>query len=148
VASITGTNFSRWYNQTEGTAYWEGSRTTTTGYPDRFRFSDGTNANRWFSYWDAAGNSSTFEVFTSSASQVGIFGGAPALNVPIKTAFGLAVNNVSAVYAGSIQGTDTSVTLPTVSQVTIGASFTGTIKRLTYWPNRLSNTTLQQITQP
>lgn len=148
VASITGTNFSSWYNQTEGTAYWEGSRATTSGFPDRFRFSDGTNANRWFSYWDAASNSSTFEVITGSASQVGIFGGASLLNVPIKTAFGVAVNNTSAVYSGNIQGTDTSVTVPTISQVTIATGLTGTIKRLTYWPVRLANTTLQQITQP
>jgi hypothetical protein len=148
VANITGTNFSSWYNQTEGTAYWEGSRTATTGFPDRFRFSDGTSANRWFSYWDAASNSSTFEVTTGSAFQVGIFGGASALNISTKTAFGLAVNNVSAVYAGNIQGTDTSVTVPTISQVTIGTGLTGTIKRLTYWPTRLSNTTIQQITQP
>jgi len=148
VASITGTAFSPWYNQTEGTAYWEGSRATTTSFPDRFRFSDGTNANRWFSYWDAVSNSSTFEVITSSVSQVQIYGGAPTLNVPIKVAFGVAANNTSAVYEATIQGTDTSVTVPTISQVTIGTGLTGTIKRFTYWPVRLANPTLQAITQP
>jgi len=148
VASITGTSFSSFYNQTEGTAYWEGSRATTTGFPDRFRFDDGTNANRWFSYWDAASSSSTFEVITGSVSQVQIYGGAPTLNVPIKTAFGVAANNTSAVYAATIQGTDTSVTVPTISQVTIGTALTGTIRRLTYWPVRLPNPTLQAITQP
>ena len=147
VASITGTSFSSFYNQTEGTAYWEGSRATTTGFPDRFRFNDGTNANRWFSYWDAASSSSTFEVITGSVSQVQIYGGATTLNVPIKTAFGVAANNTSAVYAATIQGTDTSVTVPTISQVTIGTALTGTIRRLTYWPVRLANPTLQAITQ-
>jgi len=148
VASITGTSFSSFYNQTEGTAYWDGSRATTTGFPDRFRFSDNTTANRWFSYWDAASSSSTFEVTTGSISQVQIYGGAPTLNVPIKAAFGVAANNTSAVYAATIQGTDTSVTVPTISQVTIGTALTGTIKRLTYWPVRLPNPTLQAITTP
>jgi hypothetical protein len=151
VASISdgpsGSNFSSWYNQAESTAYWEGSRATTTGFPDRFRFSDGTNANRWFSYWDGANNSSTFQVITGSASQVAIYGGAPTLNSPIKTAFGVIANNVSAVYAGSVQGTDTSAAVPSVSQVVIGTGFTGTIGRLTYWPQCLSNETLQRITQ-
>jgi hypothetical protein len=148
LASITGTAFSSFYNQTEGTVYWEGSRATTTSFPDRFRFSDNTTANRWFSYWDAASNSSTFEVTTGSVSQVQIYGGAPTLNVPIKAAFGVAENNTSAVYGATILGTDTSVTVPPVSQVTIGTALTGTIKRLTYWPVRLPNPTLVSITQP
>jgi hypothetical protein len=146
VASITGDNFSRWYRQDEGSAYWEGSRRTTTGFPDRFRFSDGTNANRWFNYWDSAGNSSTFEVFTGSVGQVGIFGGGSSLNTTGKAAFGMAADNAAAVYDGVVRGTDASVTVPVVSQLTIGQNFTGTIRRITYWPQRLPNSTLQNIT--
>jgi hypothetical protein len=147
VASITGAAFSKWYRQDEGTAYWDGSRTTTTGYPDRFKFSDGTNANRWHSYWDAVSNSSTFEVITNSVTQVAVFGGGSSLSSSLKVSYGLAANNLSAVYAGNIQGTGTSVTPPTVSQLTIGANLTGTIRRLTYWPQRLPNRILQALTR-
>jgi hypothetical protein len=147
VATITGTAFSSWYRQDEGTVYWEGTRATTTGYPDRFRFSDGTAANRWFSYWDASANSSSFEVTTGSLSQVAIFGGASSLNASIKVAFGVAANNASAVYGAIIQGTDTSVVVHSVSQLSIGLNLTGTIRRITYFLARLPNTTLQRLTQ-
>jgi hypothetical protein len=50
--------------------------------------------------------------------------------------------------------TDTSGAMPVaLNQTTIGSSFTGTevlcgtIRRLTYWPQRLPNSTLQTITQ-
>jgi hypothetical protein len=63
-----------------------------------------------------------------------------------------AVNN----FAGSIDGgaaqTDATGTLPVVSVLNIGSlsganQFGGTIRRLTYWPQRLPNSTLQAITQ-
>jgi len=138
---------SSWYNQTEGTVFWEGSRTRTTGFPERFNLSDGTANNRIFSYWDAGANSSTFNVTSGSVDQGSIFGAGSALLSTAKSAFGLATNNTAAVYNGSIQGTDTTVTLPTASQLTIGASLTGTIRRLTYWPTRLANNVLQEVTR-
>jgi hypothetical protein len=56
---------------------------------------------------------------------------------------------------GASPATDTSGTTPTVSQLNIGSRpafgntgyLNGTIRRLTYWPQRLPNSTLQQITQ-
>jgi hypothetical protein len=138
---------SSWYRQNEGTVFWEGSRTRTTGFPERFNLSDGTANNRIFSYWDAGANSSTFNVTSGSVDQGSIFGAGSALLSTAKSAFGLATNNTAAVYSGSIQGTDTTVTLPTASQLTIGVSLTGTIRRLTFFPQRLPNNVLQAITQ-
>jgi hypothetical protein len=151
VASISGSNFSSWYRQDEGTTYWEGSRNTTTGFPYRFSFNDNTNANRIISYTDAASNSGDLEVITASALQAQIFGGG-ALGTLVKGVVGIAPNNVAAAYSGTITGADTSVTLPLVSQLNIGAAhngapLTGTIRRLTFWGQRLPNNVLQQITQ-
>jgi len=70
-----------------------------------------------------------------------------------RISYAYAVNN----FAGSVDGgaiqTDTTGALPATSTLNIGSlsganQFGGTIKRLTYWPVRLSNTSLQQITQP
>ena len=53
---------------------------------------------------------------------------------------------------GALLDSDTSGTVPTVNNLILGnipggsTSLNGTIKRLTYWPTRLANTTLQQIT--
>ena len=148
VASITGTNFSSWYNQTEGTVFADVTRQTTTGFPGRFRFWDGTSANSIDLYYDAAANSSTFEIRASGTSSVQIFGGGGALNSPVKAAAGWQTNNAAVTYNGVILGTDSSVVIPVADQVRIGSSLTGTIKRLTYWPVRLANPTLQSITTP
>ena len=55
--------------------------------------------------------------------------------------------------SGGIFNTGTGATVPTVTQMQLNkATFpngeiNGTIRRLTYWPQRLANSTLQQITQ-
>jgi hypothetical protein len=54
---------------------------------------------------------------------------------------------------GGTVSTDGSGTVPTVDRLTIGNSGSaneqlgGTIRRLTYWPSRLPNSTLQEITR-
>jgi len=73
-------------------------------------------------------------------------------NTTIKTALAYAVNNFAFVRdAGTVQ-TDTSGTLPTVTRLYIGANalgasqWTGYVRRITYYPRRLSNSELQGIT--
>jgi hypothetical protein len=141
---------SSWYRQDEGTVLIDMQRTKIDKFPRRFRFTDGTSANVIASFWDASLNSSTFSITTSSVNQVAIFGGGGALEVFAKAGFGLK-NNDTAVFYGGVQtgGTQTSVSLPVVSEVEIASNaFNGWVKRLTYWPTRLANTTLQRITQP
>jgi uncharacterized membrane protein len=77
--------------------------------------------------------------------------------LPSRTATAIKLNN-SIISASGLLGTvDTSCTVPASASVLNigkggwagGASYAnGTIKRLTYWPTRLGNTTLQQITTP
>ena len=70
-------------------------------------------------------------------------------------AFGYQVNNFVAVLNGGSPVVNTSSAVAVgINKVNIGtnlfttASLNGTIKRLTYWPTRLSNEALQRITQP
>jgi quinol-cytochrome oxidoreductase complex cytochrome b subunit len=55
---------------------------------------------------------------------------------------------------GGTVSTSSVGAVPVVNRMVIGASVgggapvNGTIKRLTFWPTRLANTTIQQITQP
>ena len=153
VASITGTNFSSWYNQTEGTVFTEqlviGSRATDFTLA---RIDSGSNANRI--QLATGSNATLFNPFiiTSSSSQ--------GLNIvsvsPIgatKLCFGFAANNSTAAANGTTSSTDTTVTIPTgVNRLLIGnasgsAYVNGTIKRLCFWPQCLANATLQTITQ-
>jgi hypothetical protein len=156
VASITGANFSSWYNQTEGTLYIESTKmsipvTTNTTFAD---LNDGTVSNRSrFWIWSGATSTLRFTPRASSADQADLTIGTPIQNIPFKAAGSLKVNDFAAVLNGGTVSTDGSGTVPTVDRLTIGNSGSaneqlgGTIRRLTYWPSRLPNSTLQEITR-
>jgi hypothetical protein len=71
-----------------------------------------------------------------------------------KSAMSYRVDDFAITSAGSSPNTDTSGAIPVLnSQMLIGSAQSsseflgGTIRRLTYWPQRLSSSTLQTITQ-
>jgi hypothetical protein len=147
VASITGSNFSSWYRQDEGTVFIENRRDRTTGFPSRLEISDGTPDNRISSFYDAAVNSNTFRLTSSGVVQAQFFYGGDPLGQYTKNAFALKLDDVVVVQNAGIRGSDDSTVIPTVNQIRLGAGMTGYFKRLTYWPQRLGNSTLQAITQ-
>ena len=152
VASITGSNFSSWYNQTEGTVFMGylpiGLRTS---YP--LSIDDGTT-NNFIGFAFDSGASRFARIDTGGVTQASITQGLVSVGSESKGALAFAINNVAASFNGTVPTADTSATIPTVDRVRLHAlggsstfAFNGTIKRLTYWPVRLANTTLQQITQ-
>ena len=156
VASVTGANFRSWYNQTEGTIYSIATATSSTSTDSTATavgiaaFTDGTNTER-IRY--GALTYSTIWV-DNNTTQASLSSGAFTQNQQIGLASAYEVNNFAFVRDGGSVQTDATGTLPTLTQVELGRSavasglFNGTIKRLTYWPVRLANPTLQQITQP
>lgn len=149
VASITGSNFSSWYNQTEGAVFSE-YRTPTSGTRGVAGFNDAT-ANECLSLF-TSGTDPKFTAVDGGVTQADLDGGTVAASTMTKTAAAYAANNFSIVHAGAAAVTDVSGTLPTVTRLLVGADQAGNyqcgrIKRLTYWPTRLSDTTLQKITQ-
>ena len=152
VASITGTAFNSFYNQTEGTIYASYAERAFSVTHQVVTFSNGT-ANERIS----------LAVNTSNILDVGVISGGTdtfAGNTPTLTAqeyqigFGYKADNSGVSANGSAITVDSAVTLPTVSQLDVGARagssqiLNSTIKRITYWPVRLANPTLQAITQP
>ena len=150
VASVTGTNFSSWYNQTEGTVYHQGRTPTAANF---FSIDDGTANNRITSYMPSA-TAPYFTVQTSGSTVANLTSSA----ITAGSLFAQANACKAADFAMSTNGgtvsTASSGALPVVNKMVIGANVfgvaavNGTIKRLTFWPTRLSNTTLQAITQP
>ena len=61
------------------------------------------------------------------------------------SASAFANNDVALVYNGNIRGNDSTATLPIVNQSQITPTNTQ-ISRITYWPQRLSDATLQTLT--
>ena len=154
AASITGSNFSSWYNQSEGTVFGEFSQYAPGGKV--FTISDNTAVN----FITVQTNSivqkaASANVFVSS-SNIGRIDSVAAFvaNSTIKFAHGVS-NGYRAL---SAQG-ETAVTaanpptLPVVDTMYLGANDSGvatfsngTISRLTYFPDRLPDAILQAIT--
>ena len=156
VAQITGSNFSSWYNQTEGTVFAEGNSFgfSASNYPTFATISDGSSNNR-LQYGYITNNSGGYLVSSGGSIVAELY---PALSAhPRRAAFAAVANNYAVSYNGASPTIDTAGNMPIgVNQMQIGNlpgagatnNFFGTIKRLTYWPTRLSNQVLQRITQP
>jgi len=153
-------NLTPWYNQTEGTLFAEGSRIAaglTSGVMVGFAQTLTFNQSMYMSNDIGNGNSITSRVINGGVIQATL-GGPVATGVTntFKTTLAYATNN----FAGSINGatplTDVSGTVPTPIQVlAIGSApwsaigetnWSGYIRRIAYYPKRLSNTELQGIT--
>ena len=149
VASITGTNFTSWYNAAEGTLY--ADAIGGLGAADSagiLGISDGTLANGillGFLTTTLGG----FVVYDGGASQAEIY---PSVTENTRRVAGVyAANDFAVSYNGAAASTDVSGTVPTVNQLTIdqkdiGASINGPIARIAYWPERLPNANLQAMT--
>jgi hypothetical protein len=148
-ASMTGTNFSSWYNATQGTVYSEAAGSTITGSSGIYSISDGTGSNRIVSSFGA----SMFYVMTGGVQQVVLSVGADTINTFAKYAGFFSTNNFAFTRNGATPQTASSGSIPTVNRMYIGASADGTggflngrIKKLSYYPQALTSAQLQALT--
>jgi hypothetical protein len=157
VASISGSNYSGWANQSAGSIYADWIKNGAANFQAMATLSDGTTSNG-IALGHGSGAPSTnarFDVNVSGSSQASLTLLSPSVvGVLYKTAGGYAVDNFAASVNGLAPVTDTSGTLPTTSQLVIGANgaanggfFNGTIRRLVFWGQRLPNNVLQTLTQ-
>jgi len=154
VASVN--TLSPWYNASAGTVYAELERyalINSSDFANAWALSDGTTSERFQVYNTGAGQ--VIDAVVSDGGIAQAFLSAPGsitANTTIKTAFSYAVNDFALVRnAGTVQ-TDTSGTLPTVDRLRIGADaagalpWSGYIRRIAYYPRRLTNAELQALT--
>jgi hypothetical protein len=155
VASISGSNFSSWYRQDEGTVFVRAA-TFSTGTTLTHAISDGTfNQSIYanFSGGNAFRGANVLDAGVTQANGISTFTGLVASD-GINDALAFQANNFGESLNGLTARTDNTGTIPTVDRLFIGSSWAGTgnflngtIRRLTYWPTRLSNATLQALTQ-
>jgi hypothetical protein len=152
VASITGANFSSWYNATEGTTYTSAQVGYTVPggwFPIVAGINDGTANNRLEQGYLTA-NLAGFGVVVGGVDQGSVYLATTASIRNLANAYKL--NNGGSSCNGSAVSTLNSMAVPVVNQLSLGNTpfagnfLNGTIKRLTYWNTRLPNTTLQAIT--
>jgi hypothetical protein len=151
VASISGSNFSTWYRQDEGTVFTDAAVPYTVpalSFPVVAGLNDGTANNKIVNGY-LTSLVAGFEVSTGGAGQAGVYPSIAAANRRFASCYRL--NDFAASVNGGAIGTDTSGTVPTVDRLGINAvvgynALNGHIRRLTYWPTRLPNSTLQAVT--
>jgi hypothetical protein len=147
AASMTGTNFSSWFNNAQGTMYSE----TTTGINSSAKLfyrigisgvSSGSIGPYAFSSSILLDKSGTGTLFT----QTGYSGSA-------KYALSYTPTGVSALFNGGTTSTSTSTVAPNCSVLSFGNEnasngnmLNGYIRKLQYFPQALSNAELQEMT--
>jgi hypothetical protein len=156
VASITGSAFSSWYRQDEGTVFSDcvsihsatqilvniGATAANTGASSITIASNLASSQKRVRVRDAA-----------SADQASLALGASSSGSRTRIAAAIKTDDFAASLDGGAALTDTTGTVPTVALMEIGSAPSGVSlgtqlhRRLTFWPQRLSNASLQAITQ-
>ena len=160
VATMTGTNFSSWYNATEGTFFVDWTAGQDTVFINAFAVGTTVVGESASVRRGSLGNMSA--AFTNSGvvqANMVLITGEPIVGTTYKAATAYQVNNFAAGLNGVITATDASGTVPlNISTLVIGSgwnSTTGssateflnsTIRQIVYYPRRLSNAQLQGIT--
>lgn len=149
VASVN--TLSPWFNAAEGTLYVEGQSENATNDSGRLAsINNGTAAERFELLYSSASEAQAI-ISDGNVTQASFTEAVTKTNV-IKIALAYEINNSNASINGSSEATDTSCTMPTVTQLNIGSRqsasnpINGHIRRITYYPRRLSNAELQAIT--
>lgn len=151
IAVIKGTAFSDFYRQSSGSVYANyAAPNAESSTKIALAMSNGTTTN-WVLIGKSTSGRSTSEVYALGNAQVVL--GSATDNLHGTTTFAYAENDFAAATNGLLDGVDNFGTVPRLSQLNIGnrptgsRSINGHISRLAYWPTRLQNTTIQQLTK-
>jgi hypothetical protein len=146
AATMTGTNFSSWYRADEGSFYAEAMPANIAQNPYIFTAeSDISNLIQ-----SIASSTFHFRSFVGGVTQADIDAGTFSDNTYGKVAGVYKVNDFAVSLNSGTVGTDTDGLIPFPTTLYIGADSSAvrciTIKKLAYYPARLSNTELQGLT--
>jgi hypothetical protein len=153
AASMTGTNFSSWYRADEGSVYCEFQTALPSSILGVWSINNSGSTNKWDLRSQAGlmrvtaatnANSDGFNQLASSFSA----------NTFYKVASGLSLNSLSSSLDGASTVNDTSVSIPVgLNQLQLGNldggtsyPLRGTIRKLAFYPFRLTNEQLQALT--
>jgi hypothetical protein len=153
VASLTGANFTSWYDQNGGTVFCQAISNSTENSSYWTLQGSASNGATLLVY---PANSLTYQVQDAGVLQVNDVGFATYPSVKsFKTATVVRLNDFAVVSSGTTITTDLAGTVPPATSFLIGKylggggsySYSGTIARIAYYPLRLSNAQLFALTQ-
>jgi hypothetical protein len=156
VATMTGTNFSSWFNQTQGTFYIEYQGVNNVAGATRRAVEIGVSGStdeRYVAGYQTT-TSSRILVVDGGVTQADISVTSTQSNI-VKLAASYILNNIAQATNGTSGTTDTSATLPTVNQLWFGTAegstgntmLNGYIRSFVYYPKQLPIGELQTLTK-
>ena len=153
IATMTGTNFSSWYRQDEGTFFTDIQGTSIISGATRrgIEVNDGSVANRHIVGYNESGSRAITVVSNVFVTNLTV---SAAIGSPLRIAYGYVASGSASTVNGSLPALGSPASIPSVNQMrlgadantTIGTVLNGHIRRIAYYPRRLSNTELQAIT--
>lgn len=144
-ANMTGSNFTSWYNSNEGTLISETAEIVGSTGETVWQFGTGGSDRMWMQRNTTTGG--RIQVNVATVGQY-YFNN---MNPSGKVAFAYKTNDFAAIDGDRVLYTDIEGTIPAVSAFYIGAYSTNnyqlgtTIKRLVYYPKRLSNESIKSL---
>lgn len=154
VATMTGTDFSDWFNASEGSIQIEADVYAFTSTTQRLaQIGDGTSSNRFDFYINASGNVNVSVTSGGSGQGGTASGNAISANTVFNIGYGYELNNTCVALDGGSTVSDTTVAMPiTPTQMSIGYStasgyLSGHMRKINYWPQRVLNAEVQAISK-
>lgn len=149
---VTVNNFGTWFNASTGSLFTEVNAPTVQGIQTFASIDDGT-ANERFTIRAASGSPAGL-IVDGGATQASMTSSGWSAGVTTKSSLAYAANDGAFRTDGGTVGTDASVTLPTVDRLLLGSRATSTadllcgyLRRVAYFPTRLTNAQLQAMTR-
>ena len=142
-AEMTGTNFTDWYNYNEGS--WYSQFKPTTGNTSGYILYVGNDISNNFRF--TYGSPTRYQVYTNGLNySYTTIGNSTSSNN--KASFGYKTNDATGSLNGANNVNDTSVLIPNVEPyLKIISSTNGYIKKISYYPLRLTNNEIQDLTE-
>jgi hypothetical protein len=148
IASMTGTNFSSWYNQSEGTIVVQAIAYGNKASSTLARIQDAAATTNYITARQSAGGT---QILGQTSSSGGLTAGLAATNFTLGVPFKITVacapsNSAVSVNGGSVGTSAAMTTMPVVDRLNISEGGPFYIRTLTYYPSRLSDAQLQALT--
>ena len=155
---MTGANFSSWFNNAQGTIYADATTymdvTNTANRTDTVTISEGTaTTNSMLLGVNTVGSANVMYLYTLANGSAQVDLQLALSSGSYKTSYAYKVNDFALCLNGGSATTDGNGIVPnSVNQMWIGSRFNssqhqnGTIKKIAYYPIRVTNTQLQALT--
>lgn len=156
VAVMTGTNFSDWYNASEGTFTCQFNQAYSAGssFPVKLEASDGGTANRILMYATSPSSGETLFVRTLNVTACNIFTSVVSNNTTAKLTGGYKQNNFGVALNGASTQVDTSGNIPVVNRLSLGYSaaqslywLNGHLQKVFFYNQKLTSSEIQSFSK-